>query len=389
MLENPAPRNSKRTSAKKNPLLKKTTRIERLSIRNFKAFDEFDIDFPPPFSEDDPDILVIGSKNGLGKTSVLEACLILFLVGIAGEDHFSLSRYVDSDLRLFLEVPIDLPDLMVRAGAKEARIEGTFLINNVFTNLSLRIMRDGHINIEGDKSAFQALTKMESINPPRTRTREMVRRLTLMLAGLNSDPLISPPLMYFHSYRKVQEGNLELGMMVEGERLRRYRSRSGLEVPISTFKLEVLRSLMSRGGLFENLDNIEADDVLNRLNDLMKQFAGGSIEKLRPSPDNTIEFRVSPSNGGQSFTFDGLSSGQKEIISTLFLIWRYTQGQTGIVLIDEPELHLNAEWHRSFIRYLTQLAPNNQYIIASHSEDVFAAVDKDRRILLNLDMEDA
>jgi hypothetical protein len=31
---------------------------------------------------------------------------------------------------------------------------------------------------------------------------------------------------------------------------------------------------------------------------------------------------------------------------------------------------------------MCQLAPGNQYIIATHSEDIFDAVDKDRRILL-------
>jgi predicted ATP-binding protein involved in virulence len=77
-----------------------------------------------------------------------------------------------------------------------------------------------------------------------------------------------------------------------------------------------------------------------------------------------------------------LSSGQKEIIATLFLIWYQTRNKPGIVLIDEPELHLNPEWHRDFIRQLGRIAPNNQYIIATHSEDIFASVDKDRRFLL-------
>lgn len=277
---------------------------------------------------------------------------------------------------------IDLPDLMIRAGASAALIRGSFLIKGKPATISFSLERNGKVKIEGERAAFKELTTKTT----RTSTRGLISGL--MLAGLNSDPVIAPPFMYFHSYRKVQEGSLELGMTVEGERPRRYRSLPGLEVPISTFKLEVLRSLMSRGGLFENLDNSEATDVLNHLNKLMRQFAGGYIEKLKPLPDNTIEFRVTPNNGGDSFTFDGLSSGQKEIISTLFLIWRYTEKQPGIVLIDEPELHLNAEWHRSFIQFLRELAPDNQYIVASHSEDVFAAVDKDRRILFNVGSEE-
>ena len=99
--------------------------------------------------------------------------------------------------------------------------------------------------------------------------------------------------------------------------------------------------------------------------------------------DNTVDFRIAPSGGGESFTFDGLSSGQKEIISTLFLVWYHTQERPSVVLIDEPELHLNAQWHRSFIRKLFDFAPGNQYIVATHSVDVMDSVEEDRRIILS------
>jgi predicted ATP-binding protein involved in virulence len=70
------------------------------------------------------------------------------------------------------------------------------------------------------------------------------------------------------------------------------------------------------------------------------------------------------------------------VIATLFLIWRNTAEQPGIVLIDEPELHLNAEWHGDFVEQLRKLAPRNQYILATHSEEIFRSVDESRRALL-------
>lgn len=144
--------------------------------------------------------------------------------------------------------------------------------------------------------------------------------------------------------------------------------------------------MMSKASLFEDLDDTEATEILEQLNSLMDEYAGGRIEKLRPSRDNTIEFRVRPYGNGNSFTFDGLSSGQKEIISTLFMIWRHTRSKPGVVIVDEPELHLNVEWHRGFIRHLQKLAPHNQYIIATHSEDMFSSVPENHRILLTNNM---
>lgn len=361
---------------------KRHIRLQRLSVQNFKAFDKLEIDFPSPRMTDDPDVFIMGSKNGQGKTTLLEAGAMLFLAGLAGPDNFSLRRYRDPEATRYPDA--SLGDLMVRAGAEKAQIEGIFVLEGKPIDLSLVLDRKGDISIKGDWSLLQNSFKQDTDS---VYTRGMSTRFYRLLDGLSSEPLILPSLIYFHSYRKVQEGSPELGMMVEGDRPRLITSRLRPSVSISTFKLEVLRSLMSRGGLFENLDSSEADEVLNRLNDLMRQYAGGYIDKVRPSPDNTIEFRVTPNDGGPSFTFDGLSSGQKEIISTLFLIWRYTQNQPGIIMIDEPELHLNPEWHRSFIRYMHTLAPDNQYLIATHSEDVFSAVDKDRRLLLTSDKE--
>lgn len=351
-------------------------RLQRLSVQNFKAFDNLEIDFPSPGMASDPDVFVMGSKNGQGKTTLLEASMMLFLAGLTLHDDFSLRRYPD--------ISLDVGNLIVRAGAEKAQIEGTFVLAGKTINLSLVLNRKDDMSIEGDRSLLIQLLKQDT---GLLTDMSLWTNFSRLLAGLSTEPFILPSFIYFHSYRKVQEGSPELGMMVEGDRLRPIISRSRSSVSISTFKLEVLRSLMSRGGLFENLDTSEADEVLNKLNDLMRQYAGGYIDKLRPSPDNTIEFRVTPNDGGPSFTFDGLSSGQKEIISTLFLIWRYTQNQPGIVLIDEPELHLNPEWHRSFIRNLHTLAPDNQYLIATHSEDVFSAVDIDRRFLLTADKE--
>jgi len=139
---------------------------------------------------------------------------------------------------------------------------------------------------------------------------------------------------------------------------------------------------MVKANLFEFVEDQEPDETIEKLNELVQFYVGGTINKLRPSPDNTVDFRVKPINGDDTFTFDGLSSGQKEIISTLFLIWYHTKNNPSVVCIDEPELHLNSQWHRSFVKKLVSLAPQNQYIMATHSEDIMDSVNADRRVLL-------
>ncbi len=149
--------------------------------------------------------------------------------------------------------------------------------------------RSGEVRLQGHAKRFQkAIEAHAGILDP----RDMTARFLFSLAGLNPEPLFVPGLLYFHSYRKVQEGSPELGMMVERRPLfRRTRFRPGFAFPISTFKLEILRAMMGQARLFEGIDDEEqeAGDALTRLNDLVVRYAAGRIEKLRPSPDSTIE----------------------------------------------------------------------------------------------------
>jgi predicted ATPase len=357
---------------------KKQIRLSRLKISNYKKIDSLEIDFLPPLMQGDPDILLLGSKNGGGKTSVLECCSLLMLVGIF-QSQFA-RRFNVTD-----ELPLDLANLLVKAGQKEANIEGEFESDNKKYSISLTIdhrIRFSESSVQGDGDdtlfGFNRKDYPEILDYPLNS-----------IFAFSSEPLIIPPLLHFNSYRKVQESNLELGMMADDyPRSYDMRRRSGIRNnPVSSFKLEILRSLMGQASLFEDTDKEQSQHVLSQLNNLIKRYCGGQIEHLRPLSDNKVDIRIRPINGKESFSFDGLSSGQKEMIATLFLIWKNTKEQPSIVLIDEPELHLNAEWHGDFVRQLHQLAPHNQYILATHSEEMFRSVDERHRAVLVPDQD--
>jgi predicted ATPase len=77
-------------------------------------------------------------------------------------------------------------------------------------------------------------------------------------------------------------------------------------------------------------------------------------------------------SGGRKLEVQYLSAGQLELflfIAALVL----NDDREGIVFIDEPELHLDPQWHRPVLRTLTELQPNAQFIVATHSPEIFDA----------------
>ena len=344
--------------------------IRRISIRNYKGIDEVNLELPGPRMKEDPDVVVIGSQNGLGKTSILECCSLLLSTLMTDRKQFPIV-----DTRLW---PINVPDLLIRAGTVRFELNGEISLGRRSYSVSLHVNRRGNARVAGEdlehaRDSFGVVGKKESVSED----------LLSAISGLSADPVVAESFLLFHSYRKVQEGNPELGMMAEDRSLRPFRMRRRLDFSASHFKMTILRSLMQRADLFELLEVENPNMAIDTLNDLLEFYAGGRISKLRPGADNTVDFRIAPDGGGESFTFDGLSSGQKEIISTLFLVWYHTQERPSVVLIDEPELHLNAQWHRSFVSKLFELAPRNQYIVATHSVDVMDSVEEDRRVILS------
>lgn len=78
---------------------------------------------------------------------------------------------------------------------------------------------------------------------------------------------------------------------------------------------------------------------------------------------------------------DQVSSGEIELLS--FAGWIILNDfQGGLLLIDEPELHLHPQWQATLLPALRTLAPEAQMIVASHSDAVWDQAYSFERFLL-------
>jgi len=64
-----------------------------------------------------------------------------------------------------------------------------------------------------------------------------------------------------------------------------------------------------------------------------------------------------------------LSSGEKQLLIILLTVL-IKDNKPSILLMDEPEISLHMGWQRKLIKYIRELNPNIQLIIATHSPDI-------------------
>jgi predicted ATPase len=274
-------------------------------------------------------------------------------------------------------------DYFVRGGADQASVavqidapEGVKATATIVIDRDLRILKQEDRGFPSDKFSAR-------------HDPEFFVSAMSSLIGAVAEPLFLERLIYLHSYRKVVEGMPDFGDFIRSDRRRRLLAlRRGEQAGFSAMKTAVLAAMIGQSDLFEAIETGRPHpaDTLEILNSLLERFAGGQVSKLKAERGSKIDIRVSPKNDVPSYSFDGLSSSQKEIISTLFMIWQQTYRRPSIVLIDEPELHLNAEWHKVLVEELHRVALDNQCILATHSEHVAESVPSHRRaIMRNVD----
>jgi energy-coupling factor transporter ATP-binding protein EcfA2 len=109
-----------------------------------------------------------------------------------------------------------------------------------------------------------------------------------------------------------------------------------------------------------------------------------AVEPVSDDPDAGFDVFLRDGEPGR-LPVDMLSSGQLEIFMFAGALVMEPD-PAGIVLIDEPELHLDLQWHRVLLRAISLLKPDSQIIAATHSPEVFDSVRSfERHFLLPAD----
>jgi predicted ATPase len=82
-----------------------------------------------------------------------------------------------------------------------------------------------------------------------------------------------------------------------------------------------------------------------------------------------------------TYPLDMAASGEQVIIEYLARLTYPSPMNHSIILIDEPEIHLHPAWIRQLYLALPKIGIGNQYIVTTHSAELYAAAARDQALI--------
>lgn len=172
---------------------------------------------------------------------------------------------------------------------------------------------------------------------------------------------------YFPADRAMPIGDqpVQLGASDSAQQLESYNSQPQLKY--QRLKNLIFNAIIGgASGRKDIEDNFEA--IFSRI------LKGRSLGEIGVNEIGMLSIPIIDKDSGCTFDIDGLSSGEKGLILTFLLIGK-SVSKNGLILLDEPELHLNPAVCRDILQFLAdEFAEkhNIQAIICSHSAEILA-----------------
>lgn len=372
-------------------------KIKKITIQNFRKLK--DISF-----ETVDGINTIVGPNGIGKSSILDSIRLIKAVLLSNIENEANQTLQNMGLYsphlnnlLFENICGDhtketVIDLKIQLSEDEIKFVKSDILSFNFSRLQNQLGQNtvSRLNLVSFLSTPAGLSKMSEIaQETETLLKEFEKthiaqiRLTMginNIQGLNgfhqeicsfvfkSTEFSQTLFSVFPADRNMPTGdaNIQLGQNDVSQQIQSYSIQPQLK--FNRLKAAIISFLMINSN---NIEPIQQDFKLI-FDGLLpgKEFAGINLE----SRTGRLSVLIREITSGVVYDIDFLSSGEKGLLLTLFLLLR-TVEKNGIVLLDEPELHLNPAVCQNIIPFLKKHICENknvQIILTTHSSEILA-----------------
>jgi len=352
--------------------------IRRVIMKNVRNFVDFDHTFEDPWSGCIPESLLLIGPNGSGKTTLLSAIANLWQVlGFYLRDYEQLTigevavvlDLLESSDFAGIEI-IGLEDDPIWIFMGQERIYDEFAFTQVNCH-RIGASFDIALALKGGKPvsywyAAPGATTMEKTEGLSDWQQRWAQRLMENVLGKRAD---LPNVVYLESESRVllpvKEGFSVQPEPEEFRWLARYEPTTG-----------------RKGSLHNYLYNLKVVDeaIFQEIIEQANAFLVG--KRLDGFDRRTGDLMVQVEDGG-SHSINDLSSGEKQVLLMIATITHWLR-PGGIVLIDEPDLHLHPSLTTAFVGHLRRMVADKdgQMIIASHAPELWQDFTSSHRVEL-------
>lgn len=360
-------------------------KLNKIEIANFRQFSDLAIDFHPEFN------LIIG-ENGKGKTSVLHAIAVAMggwaFSYIKTNGEINLRNFTPKDVRVILRNErFDL--------AKQVSIDATFTAS-IIEQRGDDIRDDCLIRVTRETDEAAAIYPLSAMITYPNFNKEYKFKLMDQGAKL---------------FKHLENGNnFNLPLIVEYSCDRLWKNHHDGAIDQKTI-FDTSPS-PSRFDPYKNWHNSAVSDkditdwIIRQTLASLQQGETHELAHIQNAARNailgceSIFFDLKNSRlvvnfaQNQATLFEHLSDGQRivfglflDIARRICLLNPHLEqdaliATSGIVLIDELDLHLHPKWQRSIINNLRQAFPKIQFICTTHSPQLIGQAKPDELIVL-------
>lgn len=364
--------------------------IHRIILRDVRNFDNLDITLYDELQQKPLNSVLLTGPNGSGKTTLLRVIATLW-------DNFqwwlrfdieNLVTYYTSRYRLH-EISINMGSMAIElrgfpqpisSDQNDATQEFPSAIwlfiatdDNYMAQLPLKESANtGFIGLKGTSENFKIESSLEKY-----WVKNLITQLDSLQIGVSTIPQLPNMLFFDTADRTILEPPDQSRFEAQPESLYKWfagysnrdRTNPHIETTIKNIKLRNPETFYS---------------ILKSVNQFWSNTK--SINDL----DENLRLLVQVNKPKPVFHYiEDLSSGEQQCLIMMVMVSRWMM-PGGVVMIDEPDLHLHISLQRQFISAIEKIVHERggQLIIASHSPEMWDKFYDSQKIRLKLDVEE-
>ncbi|MCK9637518.1 MAG: AAA family ATPase [Methylobacter tundripaludum] len=369
-------------------------KIRKIKIKNYKIFDDLELDF----TDSDGralDTIVLAGINGSGKTSILQLLQKIFseksnLLRIQDTSHeFEKNKdaIICEELTIEFESSLDFIKAFIGliSSFKQQASKRKIDMHDVFPSMKditskLSFAR----NKPGDIKIFEFCYKIE-----KNKEKFTIKKNDFLPFAILSEDDISKyfnVLCFVASSFELNDHskNKDFFEMISTNKQSYERNGIVRLVDIFSHKKEIEGYLVNSiiDAVLKNREITVKDAVNNRIEDINRTLK--NINLNTKLINITSEKAIFESPNEKEISIDDLSSGEKQLYYRAVLLSKLNI-KNSLILVDEPETSLHPTWQREVIKLYQNSGENNQVILATHSPHIIASVEPKNLFLLYFD----